>query len=97
MKLQDSMFRIKGWTEDGSTVSVRITLLSQHVIYQAHFPGQPVTPGVCILQIISELLETRLQEPLSLSLVKNMKFVKPISPIDDAELEIPVGLVHDRA
>lgn len=88
MRLHDSMYRIKEWHTDGNTTAADITFCPDHIIYQAHFPGQPVTPGVCILQIISELLEMHLDTPLNLTLVKNMKFVKPISPIDDGAVTV---------
>ena len=88
MRLHDSMYRIKEWHTDGNTTAADITFCPDHIIYQAHFPGQPVTPGVCILQIISELLEMHLDAPLCLTMVKNMKFVKPISPIDDGAVTV---------
>ena len=41
-------------TEDGAVYTLRLN--PDHVIYKAHFPGEPITPGVCILQIGQELL-----------------------------------------
>ena len=35
----------------------RITLNPAHPIFAGHFPGNPITPGVCMLQIIKELTE----------------------------------------
>ncbi len=86
MKLLDSMYHIKEWRTDGTTTAADITFCPDHIIYQAHFPGQPVTPGVCILQIISELLEVHFDADLKLNVVKSMKFVKPISPVDDSQV-----------
>ena len=37
--------------EDGKQ-AIEIELNPGHVLYQGHFPGQPVVPGVCTLQII---------------------------------------------
>ena len=45
MRLINKMFSI---VSEGETV--RIQLHPEHVIYQAHFPGSPITPGVCIIQ-----------------------------------------------
>ena len=36
---------------------VQVMLNPQHVIYNGHFPQQPVVPGVCMLQIIKECIE----------------------------------------
>jgi 3-hydroxyacyl-[acyl-carrier-protein] dehydratase len=51
-----------------------------HFIYQAHFPNNPITPGVCIIQIVKELLENRFAETLVLHKINNLKFLAPINP-----------------
>ena len=88
MTLKDSMYRIKAWHTDGATTAADITFCPEHIIYQAHFPGQPVTPGVCLLQIACELLQTHLCTTLALTMVKNMKFANPVSPIDTPEVTV---------
>ena len=55
MKLLDSLFSIvSASSEDGRHVYT-IRLNPEHFIYKAHFPGEPITPGVCIMQIAIEL------------------------------------------
>ena len=51
-----------------------------HRIYKAHFPGYPVTPGVCLMQMGEEILEQKYQKQLQLSLVKSIRFKKIIGP-----------------
>ena len=65
----------KGW------VSYDIRLQPDHTIYKAHFPGEPITPGVCVIQIAKELLEDYLQRPLAIKAVKNVKFLAVVSPL----------------
>lgn len=84
MKLLDEMYQIKR----GEDRLVSIAFSPEHVIYKAHFPGKPITPGVCIIKILGELLERKTRQPLSLREVKNLKFVNPISPIDDPEVDV---------
>lgn len=84
MRLLDEMYRIKGEEEH----LVSIAFCPEHVIYKAHFPGKPITPGVCIIKILGELLERKTGCSLSLREVKNLKFVNPISPIDDPEVDV---------
>ena len=69
-----------------SNISFRLRLNPEHFIYQAHFPGEPVTPGVCILQIGKELLAELLQESLEITHVKNVKFLSVISPLKEKEI-----------
>ena len=56
-------------------------------IYKAHFPGEPITPGVCIMQIAKELLEEAVSQQLTLSCVKNIKFLRIISPSEITVLD----------
>lgn len=78
--------KIQNLLSSRSNTSFRLRLNPEHFIYQAHFPGEPVTPGVCILQIGKELLEELLQESLEISHVKNVKFLSVISPLKEKEI-----------
>jgi 3-hydroxyacyl-[acyl-carrier-protein] dehydratase len=49
-------------------------------IFKGHFPGHPVVPGVCILQIVKEVLEQALDVPLILKRADNLKFISMIEP-----------------
>ena len=84
MILKDSMFTVTGGTLD----KVAVRLNASHTIYQAHFPGNPITPGVCIVQMIGELLGDRCGRRLALSKIVNLKFVAPISPVDTPDIEV---------
>lgn len=46
--------------EDGKR-EIEIELNPGHALYQGHFPGQPVVPGVCTLQMIKEKCRTNSQ------------------------------------
>lgn len=91
MKLQNEMFTVIG----GDTDHVQIKLNASHLIYQAHFPGNPITPGVCIVQIIGELLQQRTGNRLALQKVTNLKFISPISPVENPLLTISFSDVSE--
>lgn len=63
-----------------------LRLNPDHVIYQAHFPGEPITPGVCIVQMGKELMEELLDKSLEVARVKNVKFLSVISPKDTTSI-----------
>lgn len=63
-----------------------LRLNPDHVIYQAHFPGEPITPGVCIVQMGKELMEVLLDKSLEVARVKNVKFLSVISPEDTTSI-----------
>jgi len=58
------------------------------VIYQAHFPGSPVTPGVCIIKVIGEIIEEYFSLDIELQKVKNLKFIVPVIPTKDTEINV---------
>ena len=80
MKLRDSLYTIVSESKGEGRHDFNIKLDPEHFIYKAHFPGEPITPGVCIMQIAKELLEEAVSEDLVLSCVKNIKFLRIISP-----------------
>lgn len=84
MKLQDEMFVIE--QRQGNVDYLRLT--AGHTIYKAHFPGNPITPGVCLVQIVMELLQSRLQVKLALRKITNLKFIAPISPVQCPVIDV---------
>ena len=65
MKLLNSLYSIRSKDVTDSFVRYDIHLDASHFIYQAHFPGDPITPGVCIIQIAKELLEANIHEEIN--------------------------------
>ena len=86
MRLQNSLYHITHVAGGTGTPAYTIKLDGSHAIYQAHFPGEPITPGVCIIQIAKELLEHHLSTPLDIVAVKNAKFLSVISPIQSPRI-----------
>lgn len=78
MKLNNSLYTIL--SRDLEEKSYRLELLPDNMIYKAHFPEQPITPGICIIQIASELLSEHLQCSVELIAIDNAKFLAVISP-----------------
>lgn len=82
MKLLNSLYCITEESKSDTEHSYTIKLDAEHFIYAAHFPGEPITPGVCIMQIAQELLECHVGRPLSIECVKNIKFLRIITPTE---------------
>lgn len=82
MQLQNNLYTIQAKQIEAGKGSFAISLNPSCFIYQAHFPGEPVTPGVCIVQMGKELLEEFVQKPLYLTTIKNVKFLSVLSPAE---------------
>lgn len=81
MKLKDNLYLITRQPAEGMPLEYEVLLDENHFIYQAHFPEEPITPGVCIIQIAEELLEDHLHQEYEIQQVKNVKFLSVLSPL----------------
>ena len=57
MILLNEFYTILQRTPGPGVVKATISINKKHRILEGHFPGLPVVPGVCMLQIVRELME----------------------------------------
>jgi 3-hydroxyacyl-[acyl-carrier-protein] dehydratase len=68
-------------TDEIQQKAIALLLLNEsHPIYLGHFPGNPVVPGVCQIQMLKELVEKTLNYQVNLIESDNIKFLKMINP-----------------
>ena len=91
MKLKNDFYSIIQTSNTDNGVKYTIRLNANHFIYAAHFPGNPITPGVCITQIVKELTEELLQKPIFLKIVKNIKFTQVINPLQHPDVTFAIS------
>lgn len=72
-----------------------VFLNKEHAIFKGHFPGNPVTPGVCMMQIIKELSQEILGSSLILKSSSNVKFMALINPEVNAKLRLELDFSGD--
>ena len=88
--LLNDFYSIETWSASDTTdgeVRVVIVLNATHRIFEAHFPGQPVVPGACLLQIVEELLSDVLHTEYRLVNAGQIKFLTPIDPRRNPRIE----------
>lgn len=96
MILQDNFFQIIDESFTKETGYYTIKLDKNHFIYESHFPGHPVTPGVIQLQIITELASKCLVKPLRIIKIEKCKFLKVIDPRQTKIIKVLIDLKTDR-
>lgn len=69
-----------------------ILINEKHAVFKGHFPGNPIMPGVCMMQIIKELTEQITQFPLMLQTLSNVKFMALINPDETPELRLELDI-----
>lgn len=72
----------------------KILIPADHPSLQGHFPGDPIVPGVVILNEVVRLIEQRLTSRAVVG-IRSVKFIKPLRPgsevvlfIDDKDSEV---------
>lgn len=81
-------------TDQGKYTAI-ITLNKEHNIFKGHFPGNPVTPGVCMMQIIKELSQDILESSLIMTSSSNVKFMALINPEINPTLKLELEILGD--
>ena len=65
---------------DGMAYGFDVRLNPDHFIFKAHFPGHPITPVVCMMQMIAELASMAEGCNLLVRNVRNAKYTGVVSP-----------------
>ena len=76
MSLNNSFYHIT--SRSGSSFTIRFN--PAHPIFTGHFPGYPIVPGACLVQIAQELLSVLVGSPARFTSIRNLKFKQPITP-----------------
>jgi 3-hydroxyacyl-[acyl-carrier-protein] dehydratase len=98
--LSNSFFDIQSFRSD-LTDSVQqkfhavVSLNGNHEVYKGHFPGNPVVPGVCQIQMVKELVEEAVKHRLNLTESDNIKFLTMINPLVHPQLEFIIFIRPD--
>ena len=96
MKLLDEFFSVKEIRDEENGFVALLQANPEHFIYKAHFPGNPITPGVCIVQTAGELLQRKLNRNLFLKTVKNVKFLSTIVPSEGKLIKYSFSNISDE-
>lgn len=80
MILLNDFYYIRSFDADDKTINAELEFNTEHDIFKGHFPAVPVVPGVCMMQIIQEMVEKLTMSAKRISNVQQMKFLTLINP-----------------
>ncbi|SFC57541.1 3-hydroxyacyl-ACP dehydratase [Flavobacterium phragmitis] len=75
-----------------SKYNITILVNEKHEVFKGHFPGNPIMPGVCMIQIIKELTESITNSSLMIQSLANVKFMALINPEVTPELRLELDI-----
>lgn len=97
MMEENKFFCIKSEAQDGSGLtSFTIHLCEGHKVYEGHFPGKPVCPGVMTVAMVRECACKLAGRALEWVEIKNCRLTGMLFPGCDIVLALSLNPAEDR-
>lgn len=65
-----------------------VSLNLEHEIFRVHFPGNPILPGACQLELFRQLVSETAGVPMQIDAIKNLKYLKIVDPRETTRLSV---------
>ncbi|MBR0037216.1 MAG: hypothetical protein IJP70_06200 [Bacteroidales bacterium] len=91
----EKFYKVTDRQEGNGEWLYRVRMNAEHPIYQAHFPGYPITPGAMLMQMALELINLSEDTAQELTNARNVKFLKPHQPQATPALIVRIGKSQD--
>jgi 3-hydroxyacyl-[acyl-carrier-protein] dehydratase len=91
----NEFFKILGIEKLENKYSVDIEFNAAHEIFKGHFPGNPVVPGVCMVQIIKEILKNIFEKDFTMLQASQLKFLAIIDPNETKRVQVDIQITGD--
>ena len=85
--LQGDFFEITNIEVTGTAIKADLVINAGHKIFEGHFPQQPVVPGVCMMQMVKEIIEQVIDKKTNLVSANEMKFLAIIDPLQNNNIQ----------
>ena len=79
-------------TTSDTTANAVVSVNAAHAIFKGHFPEHPVMPGVCQLQMLTDVAIQFLGRKLELQAASNMKFLAMLDPNTFQTVDVEVTI-----
>jgi 3-hydroxyacyl-[acyl-carrier-protein] dehydratase len=90
--LFSAFYTILNWSRQDNSLRATVKLTPEHPIFGGHFPGRPITPGVCVLQIAEDLTGRATGGRVAWEQVNSIKYLGIIDPRIAPEITFQINL-----
>ena len=90
--LYPTLFTFTDLQAEGDKLKTTIKFNAGHSIFKGHFPGQPVLPGVCMMQMVKEMTEVYIGKKIRLLKARELKFLSFINPAEQASIQMELSI-----
>lgn len=93
MLLQDKYYKVLGEIrENAESATFRLLILPECEVYEGHFPGKPVCPGVCNIETIKECAMMLSGKRLRIRSIKQCRLLAVATPLACPEIDVNISL-----
>lgn len=97
MILLNDFFTINDKVTSETEIWAELCINANHKIFEGHFPNQPVVPGVCMMQMVKEILELVINKETNLVQAADMKFLAVINPLENNLIHASIKYAADES
>lgn len=90
MLLENRFYRLMASGQDGMSGTYKVAILEDCDVYEGHFPGDPVCPGVCNIETIKECAIRLLGRDVRIRTIKQCRLTAVATPTVCPEVTITV-------
>lgn len=90
--LLNSFFFIESIEYASDEVRASLRLDRDHSIFKGHFPALPVVPGVCMMQMIKEIMESLEGKKMLIDDAPNIKFLSVLNPNENNSVDSTISI-----
>ncbi|MAU71578.1 MAG: 3-hydroxyacyl-ACP dehydratase [Pseudozobellia sp.] len=94
--LIEGLYSVIETNTEENTLYAKVKLNKDHEVFEGHFPGNPVMPGVCMIQMIKELTEEQMGQDLFLTTASNIKFMAIINPEKNETIDLQLNISENE-
>lgn len=77
--------------EDVSSLKFKVNIDGSNEIFQGHFPDNPITPGVCQMEMVKEILTDYLGQNVIFGSIADMKFISMWIPNESEDVFMDIS------
>ncbi|MDR6808774.1 3-hydroxyacyl-[acyl-carrier-protein] dehydratase [Dyadobacter sp. BE34] len=85
-----NLYTITTLEQTPEQINCTLQIDAAHPVFQGHFPGSPVLPGVVQLEMVKAVLSKALGKAFALKEMSTCKFLEVLNPTETPQLTIQI-------
>ena len=95
--LMNKLYIEKSFQINENEIIAQVCVDKNHSIFDGHFPEQPVLPGVCMMQLVKDLVEKAMSKKITMLEVIYCKFLNMLDPSKNNIVDIFISIKENES